>query len=161
MLIPYLDINPKGNGYFTFAERKYEILIFCFGFLVLWILLIIIGVFMRGPGWLWFWPWQEWDPSRVVAEVNIDLTQLIGVDSRSTLGFLIGGSIIILYFFSGMMFLYLNLRKSRPNFLQRLGFTRYLIISFLLWTMIGIAIKIIMRLTLNIKYIWVTPWFNI
>ncbi len=61
MLIPYLDVNPRGNGYFTFAQRKFEILIFCFGFLVLWISLIIIGVFMRGPGWLWFWPWQEWD----------------------------------------------------------------------------------------------------
>ncbi|KKN59127.1 hypothetical protein LCGC14_0545360 [marine sediment metagenome] len=161
MLIPYIDINPRGNGYFTFAERKFEILIFCFGFLVLWISLIIIGVFMRGPGWLWFWPWQEWDPSRVVAEINVDLTQLIGVNSRSTPGFLIGGSVIILYFSVGMIMLYLYLRKKKPNLLHKLGLTRYLISSFLLWSMIGIAIKIIMKLTLNIKYIWVTPWFNI
>jgi hypothetical protein len=161
MLIPYIDINPRGNGYFTFAERKFEILIFCFGFLVLWIFLIIIGVFMRGPGWLWFWPWQEWDPGRVVAEINVDLTQLIGVNSRSTLGSLIGGTIIILYFSVGMAMLYLYLRKKKPNFLHKLGLTRYLISSFLIWSMIGIAIKIIMRLTLNIKYIWVTPWFNI
>lgn len=161
MLIPYLDINPKGNGYFTFAERKYEILIFYFGFLILWILLIIIGVFMRGPGWLWFWPWQEWDKSKVVAQINVDLTQLIGVNSRSTLGFLIGGSVILLYFSSGMFLLYLYLQKKKPNFLIRLGLLRYLIGSFLLWTMIGVAIKIVMRLALNIKYIWVTSWFNI
>lgn len=161
MLIPYLDINPKGNGYFSFAERKYEILIFCFGFLFLWILLIVIGVFMRGPGWLWFWPWQEWDKSKVVAEINVDLTQLVGVNSRSTLGFFIGGSVVILYFSLGMIMLYLYLRKKRPGFLQRLGLTRYLIVSFLFWTMIGIPIKIIMRLSLNMKYIWVTPWFNI
>ncbi len=38
--LPYLDINPKGNGYFSFSERRYAILIFCFGFLFLWILLI-------------------------------------------------------------------------------------------------------------------------
>jgi hypothetical protein len=161
MLIPYLDISPKGSGYFTFSERKFEILIFCFGFLVLWILLIIIGVFMRGPGWLWFWPWQEWDQSKVVAQINVDLTQLIGVNSRSTLGSLIGGSVILSYFSSGMLLLYLYLRKKRRNFLQKLGLTRYFIGSFLLWSMIGIPIKIILRLTLNIKYIWVTPWFNI
>lgn len=161
MLIPYIDVNPKGNGYYTFRERKFEILIFCFGFLILWILLIIIGVFMRGPGWLWFWPWQEWDKSKVVAQINVDLTQLIGVDSRSTLGFLIGGGVIILYFIFVMTLLYLYLQKKKPDFLQKLGVTRYLIGSFLLWTMIGITIKIILRLTLNIKYIWVTPLFNI
>ena len=31
--IPYIDKNPKGNGYYTFNERKAEIAIFLFGFL--------------------------------------------------------------------------------------------------------------------------------
>ena len=61
MVIPYIDINPKGNGYYCFEERKFEILTFFFGFHVLWISLIIIGTFLRGPGWNWFWPWQKWD----------------------------------------------------------------------------------------------------
>jgi len=26
MVIPYIDINPKGNGYFTFVERKFSII---------------------------------------------------------------------------------------------------------------------------------------
>ena len=26
------------------------------------VLLILIGVFIRGPGWLWFWPGMTWDP---------------------------------------------------------------------------------------------------
>lgn len=161
MLIPYLDINPKGNGYFTFSERKYEILTFCFGFLVLWILLIVIGVFLRGPGWLWFWPWQEWDKGKVVAEVNVDLTQLIGVSSRSTLGFILGGFVVFVYFFLGTAILYLYLKKKKPGFMQRLGRPKFLTGSFLLSSMIGIAIKIFLRLVLKIKYIWVTPWFNI
>ena len=25
MVIPYIDINPKGNGYYCFKERKFEI----------------------------------------------------------------------------------------------------------------------------------------
>ena len=41
--IPYIDKNPKGNGYFTFAERKVEITLFLFGFVILWSSLIVLG----------------------------------------------------------------------------------------------------------------------
>lgn len=161
MAIPYLDINPKGNGYYTFSERKKAILIFCFGFLALWILLIVIGVFMRGPGWLWYWPWEKWDHNRTVFNVNIDLTQYFGIDSRSPAGFVIGGVVIMLYFGLGMSLPYYNWKRKRNDFIKKLGMIRYIILSFLFWTMIGLPIKIILTLTLNIKYIWVTPWFNI
>src|SRR5713101_1644528 len=36
MAIPYVDRNEKGNGYYTFNERKVEITLFLFGFVVLW-----------------------------------------------------------------------------------------------------------------------------
>ena len=49
MAIPYIDTNPKGNGYFTFRERKWEITIFLSGFVVLWCTLIALGTFLRGP----------------------------------------------------------------------------------------------------------------
>ena len=32
MIIPYIDINPKGNGYYCFKDRKNEILTFFLGF---------------------------------------------------------------------------------------------------------------------------------
>src|SRR6202030_3778162 len=32
--IPYIDFNTKGNGYYTFAQRKFAISTFMFGFLV-------------------------------------------------------------------------------------------------------------------------------
>src|ERR1035437_8952690 len=41
MAIPYIDTNPKGSGYFTFAERKFSIGIFLFGYLALWVFMII------------------------------------------------------------------------------------------------------------------------
>jgi hypothetical protein len=72
MVIPYIDINPSGNGYYTFKERKFELLTFFFGFQILWISLLIIGTFMRGPGWNWFWPWEPWDPHKVEALTNVD-----------------------------------------------------------------------------------------
>ncbi len=161
MVIPYIDINPKGNGYYTFKERKFAILTFCFGFQILWILLIIVGVFMRGPGWLWFWPWQEWDPHRIMAETNYDLTQFIGVDSKSLLGFVIGGGVISIYYFFGMTvpFVFMKLRKSQV--LEELGIIRYSMVAFLFFTMLGLPIKVFLRLVLHMKYIWVTPWFNV
>jgi hypothetical protein len=107
------------------------------------------------------WPWQAWDKRRVVAEVNVDFSELFGVDSRSAFGLLIGGMAVLVFFTAGMLSLYRYLRKKRPGFLKRLGWKRYMVVSFMFWSMIGITLKIILRLSLNIKYIWVTPWFNI
>ena len=161
MVIPYVDVNHKGNGYYTFKERKFAILTFCFGFHVLWVLLIIVGVFMRGPGWLWFWPWEEWDSHRIVAETNYDLTQFIGIDSKSLLGSVIGGGIVSIYFFLGMTVPYLLMKMRKSQMLEKLGTIRYSIVVFLFLSMLGLPIKMVLKLVLHLKYIWVTPWFNI
>jgi hypothetical protein len=161
MAMPYVDINPKGNGYYTFKERWFAILTFCFGFHILWILLIIVGVFMRGPGWLWFWPWQEWDAHRIVADTNYDLTQFIGIDSKSLLGSLIGGGVITVYFFLGMVIPYLFLKVTGNRTLEKLGIVRYSLVAFLFLSMMGLPIKMFLKLVFHLKYIWVTPWFNI
>jgi len=57
MVIPYIDTNPLGAGYYTWKQRKFEIGTFLFGFIVLWISMITIGTFIRvrvgngsGPG---------------------------------------------------------------------------------------------------------------
>jgi hypothetical protein len=70
MVIPYIDINPKGNGYYCWNDRKWELLTFILGFHILWVSLIVIGTFLRGPGWNWFWFWEKWDPHKVVALTN-------------------------------------------------------------------------------------------
>ena len=63
MVIPFIDTNPRGNGYYCYKDRKWEILTFIFGFHVLWVTMIIIGTFFRGPGWNLFWPWQHLQPT--------------------------------------------------------------------------------------------------
>ena len=161
MVIPYVDVNPKGNGYYTFKDRKFAILTFCFGFHVLWILLIIVGVFMRGPGWLWFWPWQEWDSHRIVAETNYDLTQFIGIDSKSLLGSVIGGAVVTIYFFIGMTVPFVIMKLKKSQILEKLGMIRYSLVAFLFWSMWALPIKMVLKLVFSMKYIWVTPWFNI
>jgi hypothetical protein len=84
IVIPYIDINPHGNGYYCFNARKFEILTFFLGFHILWISLIIIGTFLRGPGWNWFWPWQVWDAHKVEAMTNVDLPYLLALPREAT-----------------------------------------------------------------------------
>src|SRR4029450_1152455 len=79
MAIPYIDTNPKGNGYFTFKERRYEITIFLIGFLVLWVVLIVLGTFLRGPNWNFFGPYEFWDINKLVPLNNINLSEIIWI----------------------------------------------------------------------------------
>ena len=76
MVFPYVDSNPLGNGYYTFRQRRFAIWMFGVGFLT-WIVLIFIGTFIRGPGWIWFWPGQTWDHNTVVFDRNRDLHEII------------------------------------------------------------------------------------
>jgi len=156
ILIPYLDINPKGNGYYTYHERKLAIWVYALGFLVLWISLIIMGVFLRGPGWNLFMPWQYWDPHKVVALVNVDLPYAFGVRTYN-MALLFGGAVIGGYFAIGTGIYFFLERKA----IKTVGVLRMFIKINLMLIMAGIVIKIALRLAFNIKYVWVTPWFNI
>lgn len=164
MAIPYIDPNKKGNGYYTFKERSFSISIFMFGFVVLWILLIIMGTFLRGPGWNFFAPWELWDAHKVVAMTNVDLHEHFGI--RSKLGANIFGFIIIAAYFGLMPFVWYMkdklgfLKKLAPT-LNELGPLRYNVTAFLFLCMMGLPIKMFLRIVFNIKYIWVTPWFNV
>jgi hypothetical protein len=167
MLIPYIDINPKGSGYYTFRERPFAVSVFCFGFLVLWIFLIFVGVFLRGPGWNFFMPWHEWDPHKVVALTNVDLNiwlaQTFGLNllRNPWIAALFGMGLIGVYYSLGAAF-YLWKGKTMKA-IQELGPIRYGIVAFLFLTMMALPIKMVLRWTLNIKYICVIPGtgFNI
>ena len=122
MLIPYLDVNPKGNGYYTYHERKVAIWVYCFGFLVLWIALIIMGVFLRGPGWNLFMPWQYWDPHKVVALVSVDLPYAFGFRDY-TWSAIFGGGVLLAYFGLGTSVYFFMERKA----MMSVGFLRMFI----------------------------------
>jgi len=38
---------------------------------------------------------------------------------------------------------------------------QYSIMQFFMLTMIGLPVKMAFRLLWNIKYVWITPWFNV
>ena len=79
MAIPYIDTNPKGNGYYTFAERKFAISVYLFGFIIFWIVLITIGTFLRGANWNFFGPFDYWDPHMQVPLKNINISEIFWV----------------------------------------------------------------------------------
>src|SRR5438874_4945215 len=76
MAIPYIDTNPKGNGYYTLKERPFAISTFLFGFLILWVVLIFFGTFLRGPNWSFFGLYETWDPHKPEALNNIDVSNV-------------------------------------------------------------------------------------
>jgi len=164
--IPYIDINPKGNGYYTFKERPFAILTFMFGFLVLWVSLIVLGTFFRGPGWNIFMPWQEWDTHLVVALTNIDWSEWLPFHQPTRLvdgtlnpyAMLIGSVTVIGWYSLGVIYYFW---KRKSDLMQKLGILRYSIVAFLFLTMMAVPVKVLLRIAFNIKYILVTPWFNI
>ncbi len=155
MVIPYVDINPKGNGYYCFRDRRFAISVFLFGFLVLWISTILIGTFWRGPGWYLFHPGQYWDVHKTVAITNVDWPQLFGITSFWP-AFWFGAASVLAFLFVPPA-VYWRLRHPKSSTLQQLGRLRYWIVALLFMTMAGVVVKIIMRLTLNVKYIMVGP----
>ena len=155
--IPYLDVNPRGNGYLCWRERRFAISTFLFGFIFLWLLLIVVGVFCRGPGWHWFWPWTEWNDQIVAPTPTRNWSDLFAIESPN--GAMIFGGLTLLFYY-GTAVVYWFWRRGSES-LVRLGVVRYAIVAFLFLTMLGLPIKIALRAALAIKYVWVTPWFNV
>jgi len=162
MAIPYIDTNPLGSGYYTWKQRKFSIATFAFGFLFLWVLMVFVGTFIRGPGWMWFWPGQTWDPSRVVYEVNRDLPDIVGITSMA--GKAIFGALVMALYFLGAGLLFHKLitwNEFNRKMSQRMSLVQYLVLQFFLITMLLLPVKMILRHVFRIKYIWVTWWFNV
>lgn len=169
MVFPYVDSNPLGNGYYTIRQRRFAIGMFGFGFLT-WIALIIIGTFIRGPGWIWFWPGQTWDHNAVVFDKNVDLPDLVA--KAPGLWFIafqpwkgIFGVIVVGLFYLLAGFLLHKLmtwNEFERKILDRTSILQYLTFQFFaISVLIALPIKIFLRLAFTIKYVWVTPWFNI
>src|SRR3954468_17217388 len=74
--MPFIDTNPKGNGYYTVRERPFALFTWLFGFLILWVVLIFFGTFLRGPNWSFFGPYEFWNAHKSEALNNIDVSHI-------------------------------------------------------------------------------------
>jgi hypothetical protein len=194
MVFPYVDSNPLGNGYYTYRQRRFAVNMFGWGFLM-WILLIFIGTFIRGPGWIWFWPGQTWDHNTVVFDRNRDVHEIVGLTvanfpNHPTLmkwfvipafGFLLVAGFFII---GALLFHWLMLRgqfklrylKSWTSFktwatvsgeferklLDNTSLLQYWTFQFFAITvLLAMPVKLLLRQLFTIKYVWVTPFFNV
>jgi hypothetical protein len=155
--IPYIDRNPKGNGYFTFNERKAEISIFLFGFAVLWASLIVLGTFLRGPNWNFFGPFEFWDIHKLAALTNVNLSEYIwvrlfhmGLPSAWYIREIFGILLVIFYLFALPVIL---AKAWFKTYYDKLGAPRYYIGAFLFLMMMSLPIKMLARWLFNLKYI--------
>ena len=164
MAIPYIDFNKKGNGYYCYEDRKIAVLIFMFGFLPLWIAMIILGTFLRGPNWNFFGIYEFWDVHKLEVANNVNLSykvwvEWLGVGLPSSIFWReLPGMILVLgYFIVGPVLLATTLLK---NFYNRMGLLRFMVFANLLLFMASLPIKMILRWTMTLKYLVAIPeWF--
>ena len=165
--IPYIDRNPKGNGYYTFNERKAEIALFLFGFVVLWTSLIVLGTFLRGPNWNFFGPFEFWDIHKLEALTNVNLSEYIWVRALGTglpdalvppraLRHRAGRDLRVRAAGSAG-------KRLLKKYYEKMGAPRYYVGVFLFLMMMSLPIKMLARWIFNLKYIVAIPefFFNI
>jgi len=175
--IPYMDFNQKGNGYYTFKERVFSISSFLFGFLVLWVVLIVLGTFLRGPNWNFFAPFEYWDPHKVVPLNNVFVSDifwlgLVGDPTKlETGGGWLSSKSPLIREFPGIVMVALYMLALPPllaktvmrKFYIKMGFARYFMLITLIQFMASLPIKMVLRWAFNLKYIVYLPevFFNI
>ncbi|MCZ6596506.1 MAG: hypothetical protein O7B99_02590 [Planctomycetota bacterium] len=155
--IPYLDTNPKGNGYYTFEERPFAISFFWVGFILFWVSFVILGTFLRGPNWSFFGPFEYWNTHKLEPMLNIHVSTYFWVKLldqplpsspwvREAPGILmlLGYFMVLPPLLSKTLLKKLFVQMGAPRF--------HVFLHLLLWFGL-IPVKMILRWTLNLKYI--------
>jgi len=172
MAIPYIDFNKRGNGYYSFNERKFAVTTFLFGFLPLWVAMIILGTFIRGPNWNMFGPYEYWDVHKLEALNNVNLSEYLWLDwlgkplpkptgsgdvvkifKREWLGIVL----VLGYLFLIPPLLAVTVFR---NMFIKMGFLRFMVLANLFLFMACLPLKMALRWAFNLKYIVAIPeWF--
>jgi hypothetical protein len=167
MLVPYCDKNPKGVGYYTLKERPLAVGTFMFGFLILWISLIIMGTFLRGPNWNFFGPFENWDVHKLATLSNVNLSEYFWVTwlgqalPKNILVREAPGILVTIFFLAGLPpILAFTFCKG---LYKHCGFIRYNLVMSHLLVMVGMVLKMVGRWVFNLKYVVFIPeyFFNI
>ncbi|QDT00163.1 cytochrome b family protein [Adhaeretor mobilis] len=175
MAIPYLDFNREGNGYYTIKQRKFSYIVFQFGFLEMWITLIVLGTLLRGPNWNFFGPYEQWDAHKVEALANVNLSEWFwrdllgkslptapaGSNLPTQIGFIglrewLGIALVLGYFIALPPIMALTVFR---RYYQKMGFIRFMLMANLLLLMASLPIKMVLRWVVQLKYLIAIPEF--
>ncbi|MCC6581647.1 MAG: hypothetical protein IT440_14540 [Phycisphaeraceae bacterium] len=163
--MPYIDTNPKGNGYYTLRDRPFAIGVWLFGFIVLWVILIVFGTFLRGPNWNFFGPYEYWDATRLVPLTNINLSDYVWTwmlnQPLPDVPFVREAAGIA---FVGAWLLVLPVILARTimrRMYMQMGSLRFYIMAIHLVVMGLMTLKMPLRWLFNMKYFIYLPEFNL
>jgi len=177
--IPYLDVNKEGNGYYTINERKFAYLMHQFGFLVLWVALIVLGTFFRGPNWSFFGPYEYWDPHKTADLYNVDLSTYFWIHMLGTTrpaspegaGAVLRFLHVLLRESPGITLLGIYFVLTPPLLIwrssffrtlyRRMKFARYSVLMLLLLIMALLPIKMIAQWTMNLQFFVSIPEYSL
>jgi hypothetical protein len=177
--IPYLDVNKLGNGYYTIRQRRFAYLVHQFGFVGLWITLLVIGTFIRGPNWTNFGLYETWDTHKIVRLGNTDLSKyfwvwMLGLRqpvAPPDAGFATRSACILLRELPGIALLFVcffavpaGLARSTRFFRDlyaKMGFVRYAVMMFLLVLMLMLPVKMVAKWVFNLSYFVALPEFQL
>jgi hypothetical protein len=176
MAIPYIDFNQKGNGYYCYNDRKFAVNIFLFGFLPLWVGMIVLGTFIRGPNWNMFGVYEYWDVHKLEVLNNVNLSDMVWIDGlgkslpkpTNDMSMLQGIGAILLRESVGIILVLAYLLVLPPlmavtifrNMYVRMGFVRYMVLANLILFMAALPLKMLLRWSFHMKYIVAIPeWF--
>ncbi len=177
--IPYLDVNKLGNGYYTIGQRPFAYIVHQFGFLGLWITLLVIGTFIRGPNWTDFGLYETWDVHKIANLTNTSLSEYFWVwmlgsrqpTAPTGAGFASQSGYILLRELPGIAFLFfcfvliptglvMGTRFFR-NLYGRMGLVRYAVMMFLLVLMLMLPLKMVAKWSFNLSYVVAIPEYQL
>jgi len=168
--IPYLDFNRSGRDCYTIDQRRFAYVVFQFGFLGLWIMLIAMATFLRGPYWTAYGPYEPWDPDKVVAQQrNVHLSTVfwddlmgrpmpvasVGAGAWTRLGSILlrespGLVALLLYF---LLLPAALARTALKRFYPKMGLVRYVVMSGLLLLMVLFPVRMLLYWTVSLRSI--------
>lgn len=174
--IPYLDRSREGSGYYSLGNRRFATVVFLFGLLMLWILPILVGTFMRGPNWSFFGPYEPRDLHKIGSVANVKLSEWfwtgvlgrqvpqVAADVRGLprLGAALGreaiGLSLLAIYLLGVP-LALGCTSLGP-LRQRLGRWRYWLMMLLLLLMLSLPLKMFLHWSCNLSYLVSLPEYS-
>ena len=162
--IPYLDRNPRGNGYYTFRERPFAISFFVTGFVVFWISFVVLGTFLRGPNWSFFGLFETWTLHKHEPLASVDLSTYFWVDllHRARPAWPLvreAPGILALFVFFVVLPQVLGRTLLRKLYAEMGAARFHIFLQFLLWFGL-VPLKMLLRWTVNLKYLVSLPeWF--
>ncbi len=177
MAIPYLDVSPRGSGYYTISQRPRPYQAFVLGFFLLWILPILVGTFMRGPNWTFFGLYEPREPRQMTIQTNVALSEyfwdywlnraLPWVDPGAGVWLRVGqaawreiaGLVFLIVYLAGTPLLLGRTwgKSARCN----MGRARYWTMMLLCLLLLILPLKMVLRWTLNLSHVVSMPEFQL